>query len=753
MVIKRKKIRLRYKKERVVFSDVLPYELPLIFSNRYFYRFLVRNGIWIEISREGQDTLHWNRTEDKGILGLLAIIFCRKISEFEGKDSLLLNVHDLKRIPFVYSIQHKPLKHRFLSLIHPANQIKVVDLYNRYKDAIIYFCSKSNFSIRYPSKVACYFYYKDRLHHVLMGKKTDKMEMYFNEYENLKTFFSYKRYTNIYKFYEDYRYQRAEKKFSRLLKMDVQNCFDSIYTHSIAWAINGGVDIYKDTFEGKCDGSVGVLWDKMMQEMNYNETNGIVIGPECSRIFAEVIMQHVDQMVEQQLLIKGYRNKVDYECYRYVDDYFFFYNSEAVKADAEQLFQMYLKEFKLSLSQEKNKTFERPFVTEITKAKIAIDDLLNDTVKLYTNEPESELSLEEEIEQTEQDMSQEVEEPLLKVDRQRATDCLATDVYFCLNATDFNKRFKVIVSANSVEPKDVLNYTIARLAIRLERALKKFDRYYKILCLAIADSELVDLYPQVEKKRKQLEKDLSKYLFNILDSVFFLYANSKRINTTLKVMQILNIIWIYLDNDYSLEVSKKKSMVRRFTEYAREIVFKKIRDEISVVLQTAPMDEHVQLETLYFLLILRSMNGKYHLSRSEMEKYLKIGYNEDGTVKTVPQLNMLAVTILIYYFGNAKQFLDLKDIIVNHTLKRINEIPANRRRISAEYIIFALDMAACPYIKPSMRVKYLQLVGASRTEGEQVLKYMKQQKYMFTKWTGVDITKELNAKISQEVYS
>ena len=200
-------------------------------------------------------------------------------------------------------------------------------------------------------------------------------------------------------------------------------------------------------------------------------------------------------------------------------------------------------------------------------------------------------------------------------------------------------------------------------------------------------------------------------------------------------------------------MGKKKSMVRRFTEYAREIVFKKIRDEISVVLQTAPMDEHVQLETLYFLLILRSMNGKYHLSRPEMEKYLKIGYNEDGTVKTLPKLNMLAVTILIYYFGNAKQFVDLKDIIVNHTLKRINEIPANRRRISAEYIIFALDMAACPYIKPSMRVKYLQSVGASRTEGAQVLKYMKQQKYMFTKWTGVDITKELNAKISQEVYS
>ena len=586
-----------------------------------------------------------------------------------------------------------------------------------------------------------------------MGKKTDKMEMYFNEYENLKTFFSYKQYTNIYKFYEDYRYQRAEKKFSHLLKMDVQNCFDSIYTHSIAWAISGGVDIYKDTFEGKCDGSIGALWDKMMQEMNYNETNGIVIGPECSRIFAEVMMQHVDQMVEQQLYEKGYRNKVDYECYRYVDDYFFFYNSEAVKVDAEQLFQMYLKEFKLSLSQEKSKTLERPFVTDITKAKIAIDCLLNDTIKLYTNEPEYEQSIEEEIEETEQDISMEAEEQLLKIDREKTLDCLTTDIYFRLNATDFNKRFKAIVSTNNIEAKDVLNYTMARLAIRLERNLKKLDEYYKVLCLSAVDLNLRDLYPQVEKKRRQLEKILSKYLFNILDAVFFLYANSKRINTTLKVMQILNIICIYLDNNYSLRAGKNKSIVHRFTEYTREIVFKKIRDEINVVLQTTPMDDNVQLETLYFLIILRSMNSKYRLSLPEIERYLKIRYNNDGTIKIFPKLNMLAVTILVYYFGNAKQFIGLKNLIVDHVLKKIKEIPANRRYISAEYIIFALDMATCPYIYPSKRIKFLQAVGISKAEGQQIINYMKEQKYMFTKWTSIDITKELNAKISQEVYS
>lgn len=489
MVTRRKKIKLRYKKERAILSEVLPYELPIIFSNRYFYRFLVRNGIWIDIDQYGNDTLHWNQTTDNGLLGVLAVIFSKKISDLKNKNDLNIGTHELKHIPFVYSIQHKPLKHRYLSLIHPANQIKVVDFYDKYKDAIIYLCSKSNFSIRHPNKIAYFFYYKDRLHHILRGKKTDKMEMFFSEYENLKTFFSYKQYTNIYKFYEDYRYQRAEKKFTHLLKMDIQSCFDSIYTHSIAWAINGGANIYKDNFEGKLDGSIGAIMDKMMQEMNYNETNGIVIGPECSRIFAEIIMQHIDQQVENQMLIKGFRNKVDYECYRYVDDYFFFYNDETVKINAVETLQKYLKQFKLSLSPDKTNIYNRPFVTDITKAKIAIDKLLNDTIKISTDENESEIIIEEEIDQAEQDWSTDEELQLKKIERQKIADLLSTSIYLNLRATDFNKQFKTIISANCVSPTDVLNYTMARLSIRLERLLKKFDRFYKTLCCAIVDPD------------------------------------------------------------------------------------------------------------------------------------------------------------------------------------------------------------------------------------------------------------------------
>lgn len=43
--------------------------------------------------------------------------------------------------------------------------------------------------------------------------------------------------------------------------------------------------------------SFGSKFDSLMQRMNYNETNGILIGPEVSRIFSEIILQAVDAEV------------------------------------------------------------------------------------------------------------------------------------------------------------------------------------------------------------------------------------------------------------------------------------------------------------------------------------------------------------------------------------------------------------------------------------------------------------------------
>ncbi len=56
-----KKYPIKYKKERVVLSDILPYEIPVIYSNRYFYKFLTQYQI--EINSK-QLTISWKNKQD-----------------------------------------------------------------------------------------------------------------------------------------------------------------------------------------------------------------------------------------------------------------------------------------------------------------------------------------------------------------------------------------------------------------------------------------------------------------------------------------------------------------------------------------------------------------------------------------------------------------------------------------------------------------------------------------------------------------
>ena len=236
---KRKKVKLSYSKERVLFSDVLPYECPIIFSNRYLYRFLAKY-LWVSEKGGNKETLlrQKKRTDEKDVNAFAALLFgCydhnNQIGDLKHKNSALF-------YPYQFNIAHKPNKNRTLSIIHPYNQWQVVEFYEQYKYSILYLCNQSKYSLRKPYKIAQYFYYRDRLHHRLSGHENDKVELFFKEYENLKTYFSYEKYSNIYKFYEGYRYQRAEKKFKHLMKFDLQSCFASIYTHTISWATAGG---------------------------------------------------------------------------------------------------------------------------------------------------------------------------------------------------------------------------------------------------------------------------------------------------------------------------------------------------------------------------------------------------------------------------------------------------------------------------------------------------------------------------------
>lgn len=549
----------------------------------------------------------------------------------------------------------------------------MVDFYDRYKSLMLYYCSLDKYSLRYPNKVACYFYYRDKLHKTLIGRKTDSLELFFNEYENLRTFFSYKRYNNIYKFYEDYRYQRAEKKFAHLLKFDIQGCFDSIYTHSIAWATGGGKDIYKESFRSE-DNTFGSKWDRQMQLMNYNETNGIVIGPEFSRIFAEVIFQHVDSSVAHSLKKEKYDFERDYVCYRYVDDYFFFYNDEACRKKAIELFDEKLKEFKLAISAEKTHEFSRPFITDITRAKIRIDKLIDNELQYHSVQNLTEENIEDEADTVDENIESTLNLSLLET-------AIDDKDWLHFNSRKFNQTFKSILVECNVEAKDVINYTLSRLGNKLSSDIKKFDKNFKVLSRIMSNVDYTEYHSKIQKAKQKKEDMIVAFMEELLDVTFFLYASNKRVNTTLKVINILNLIIIHLDNDYEI----KGENVVKYSDNARDIVFKKIQDELSLVLKTTSVEPNTQLETLFFLIINKQLRSKYHFGNIELTKYLQRFAEDDS-------LNALSIIILLYYYGNESRYSSLKLKLVEKIKKKYKSESLDFKRKSAEFCILTLDL-------------------------------------------------------------
>lgn len=721
---KRKKIKLNYSKERVLFSDVLPYECPIIFSNRYLYRFLAKY-LWIgKVDAKETKLIQIKRTDEKDSSAFAALLFgCyehgKPIRDLKHKNNALF-------YPFQFNIAHKKNKNRTLSVIHPYNQWQVVEFYDQYKYSILYLCNQSKYSIRKPHKIAQYFYYRDRLHRKLLGHESDKVELFFNEYENLKTYFSYEKYSNIYKFYEDYRYQRAEKKFKHLVKFDLQSCFDSIYTHTISWATTGGADKVK-VLPGYHGSWVGDAFDNLMQSVNARETNGIVIGPEFSRIFAEIILQYIDKKVEQDLLKGKLRQKSNYECYRYVDDYFLFYNDEKDRTLFMESLTKWLKEFKLQISPSKTEEFERPFITKITLAKLRIKDLISDIFSV---------PLWEEIESS---LAEEKDEDTEGEDSDKDKDILDKKFNIYVSANDVNTQIKAIVRECGIDYRDIANYLLEKMSQRLDAFLnryeKGFKKYERLMSKDIINKD------EVEIQAQRVQRKLTSYLVSLIDVAFFVFNSNRQINTTLKLQKIINTIVIYAKRHGNFKDNPKA----RFQTISKDIIFKKIQDEIALVLATTDSHRNTLHESLYLLILAKELGYAYLLTPEVIKSFIE---------KSELQYNLFACIILMYYYANHKCYNEQKALLKDEILKKYRLIAKSERKRNSELTILTADMMTCPFVDDAYKQSLLTLIGITETEDQQmIMRFAKKQKYIFTRWTMFNLNKELQAKISQEVYS
>jgi hypothetical protein len=78
-----------------------------------------------------------------------------------------------------------------------------------------------------------------------------------------------------------------------LVRTDISRFYPSIYTHSIPWAAYGKDKVKSDI--KRYSGSLADRLDGLVRACNRNQTIGIPVGPETSRILAEIISSKIDQ--------------------------------------------------------------------------------------------------------------------------------------------------------------------------------------------------------------------------------------------------------------------------------------------------------------------------------------------------------------------------------------------------------------------------------------------------------------------------
>lgn len=134
--------------------------------------------------------------------------------------------------------------------------------------------------------------------------------------------------------------------YSYIYHTDIVDCYGSIYTHSISWALHSK-KVSKDNRKDKNFNKkyIGGMIDFHIQSMSNGQTNGIPQGSVLMDLIAEIVLSYADLCLSIRL---KHINKKDFYILRYKDDYRIFVNSpqiadEIIKILTEVLIDLGLK--------------------------------------------------------------------------------------------------------------------------------------------------------------------------------------------------------------------------------------------------------------------------------------------------------------------------------------------------------------------------------------------------------------------------
>lgn len=112
--------------------------------------------------------------------------------------------------------------------------------------------------------------------------------------------------------------------FNYIYHTDIANCYGSIYTHSIPWALHS-----KSIAKKRIGHLVGDKIDSQIQAMSFGQTNGIPQGSVLMDFIAEIVLKYADLQLSDRLHTLKLDSE-EYKILRYRDDYRIFVNNTEV---------------------------------------------------------------------------------------------------------------------------------------------------------------------------------------------------------------------------------------------------------------------------------------------------------------------------------------------------------------------------------------------------------------------------------------
>lgn len=583
----------RVKKEdstRVVLTETCPYEVPIIFSNLGFY--------WHLKKHESGKSLFPD---------VMEYLFCRDLrSEYT--------------VPLSYKVRKDEDSFRALSLLHPRAQYGFIDFYKKFSDQIILSCSKSKFSIRRPGKVAGKYYIKNGNDNI-RKYRSDTIAISSNEsrHKFLPSFFSYSGYTRLYRFFDSHDFLRLERQYASFWTLDISKFFDSIYTHSITWAL-------KSKEFAKLNSSVkntfGSVFDRLMQASNYNETAGIVIGPEVCRIFAEIIFQQIDCDVEKELEGKDIILSRDYVIRRYVDDIFVFATNDELASSIYKVVERHAKKYKFNINKGKTVKATRPFVTKKTKSLRLVKSAFSRfSEKVISNGGDG------------------------------------SEKYIPRRV--FNRKNVVVGFLNDVKSACIEDVSS-----------------YGMICGYLV-SVLNNLLVKVTEKGIGLEFEdgaglsgYSDFYHIILDIMFHLYTVSPGHQASVKIFISSTLACSFFEAHLPGELNSIKSKVyvscRDFFESSEYIKM------------ASDNNDYALLEALNLLVLLKELGDEYLVPRQILQSIVNIS---SGRL-----MSYFEIIVLLYYIGNNSSYAQVKSVVIKSVKSLLSDLSDIRMNSERAYL-------------------------------------------------------------------